>query len=227
MATKTGRPERREQPLSRDSIVSAAVALLDDSGEGGLTFRALSERLATGPGAIYWHISGKGELLAAATEAVIGDTVRAGRTDATPREAVRALALAVFDAIDVHPWLGTQLNVNPLRPPMLEFFESIGRQVRALGVRPSAEFTAASALLNYILGVGGQNAANPRALGPGANRGEFLGAVSAAWAGLDPDEYPFTRSAAGRLREHDDREEFLAGLDLVLAGITSQLVPPE
>jgi hypothetical protein len=57
-------------------------------------------------------------------------------------------------------------------------------------------------------------------------RTEFLGAVSAAWAGLDPDEYAFTRSAADRLREHDDRAEFLAGLDLILAGITTQLVPP-
>jgi AcrR family transcriptional regulator len=226
MATKTRRPERREEPLSRGRIVRAAVELLDDSGENGLTFRALAERLATGPGAIYWHISGKDELLGAATEAVIADAISASSADATPQEAVRALALGVFDAIDVHPWLGTQLAINPLRPPMLQVFESIGRQVRALGVSPSAEFTAASALWNYILGVGEQNAANARAFGPGADRTKFLGAVSAAWANLDPDEYPFTRSAADRLREHDDRAEFLAGLDLVLAGITTQLVPP-
>lgn len=49
-------------------------------------------------------------------------------------------------------------------------------------------FTAASALLNYILGVGGQNAANARAHRPDTNRTEFLGTVSAAWANLDPDD---------------------------------------
>jgi AcrR family transcriptional regulator len=227
MAAKTRRPERREEPLSRGSIVHAAVELLDNAGESGLTFRALSERLATGPGAIYWHISGKGELLGAATEAVIADAISAGSTDATPQETVRTLALGVFDAIEVHPWLGTQLALNPLRSPMLQIFESIGRQVRALGVPPSAEFTAASALWNYILGVGGQNAANARAVDPGLKRAEFLGAAAAAWAELDPGEYPFTRSAAGRLREHDDRDEFLAGLDLILAGITTQLVHPK
>jgi hypothetical protein len=48
----------------------------------------------------------------------------------------------------------------------------------------------------------------------------------AEWARLDPDEHAFLRSAADRLRDHDDRAEFLAGLDLVLAGITTQLVPP-
>ena len=227
MATKARRPDRREEPLTRERIVSAAVELLDQAGEGGLTFRALAERLATGPGAIYWHVSGKGDLLGAAAQAVIDDAVRAGGDgDATPQDAVRALALRVFDAIDVHPWLGTQLSVNPLRSPMLWFFESLGRQVRALGVPPGAEFTAVSALLNYILGVAGQNAANARAHEPGVERDEFLATVAAGWADLDPDDYAFTRSAAGRLREHDDRAEFLAGLDLILAGIAAQLVPP-
>jgi hypothetical protein len=35
--------------------------------------------------------------------------------------------------------------------------------------------------------------------------------------------YPFTRSVAAQLRAHDDREEFLAGIDLILAGITASL----
>ena len=225
MATRA----RREGPLSREQIVAAAIKLLDDAGESGLTFRVLAERLATGPGAIYWHISGKRELLAAAMEAVITGAIAAGPAgpaDRTPQDALRALGLGIWDAIDAHPWLGTQLAINPSRTPALQFFESIGRQVRALGVPPRAEFTAASALLNYILGVAGQNAINGRAVGPDVKRSEFLGAAAATWADLDPDEYPFTRSTADRLREHDDREEFLAGLDLVLAGITTRLIPP-
>jgi AcrR family transcriptional regulator len=226
MAIKTRRPERREEPLTRQQIVGETVELLDEAGANGLTFRALAERLATGPGAIYWHISGKDELLAAASEAVIDGAIPVAAPGTAPGEAVRALALALFDAIDAHPWLGTQLAINPVRSPMLRFFESLGRQVRALGVPPSAEFTAASALLSYILGVAGQNAANARAVSPDTVRSEFLGAVASVWAELDPDEYAFTRSAADRLRDHDDRAEFLAGIDLILAGITSQLVQP-
>src|SRR5579875_2397253 len=138
MATTTRRPERREQPLSRDQIVRAAVELLDDSGENGLTFRTLAGRLATGPGAIYWHISGKGELLGAAAEAVIAGVIPAAGAGAapqnalpkapqqapreTPQEALRALALGLFDAIEAHPWLGTQLVVNPRQSPMLRIF---------------------------------------------------------------------------------------------------------
>jgi hypothetical protein len=45
--------------------------------------------------------------------------------------------------------------------------------------------------------------------------------VATRWSQLDPHEYPFTRSIAGQLRGHDDRVDFLAGIDLILRGIDS------
>ena len=69
--------QRREESLSRDRIIEASIELLDSSGEGGLTFRILSERLATGPGAIYWHIANKSDLLTAACDAVVARTMEA------------------------------------------------------------------------------------------------------------------------------------------------------
>jgi len=75
--------------------------------------------------------------------------------------------------------------------------------------------------VNYILGAAGQNAANARAGARHTDRGAFLDAVSTSWVTLDPDAYPFTRAVAGQLRDHDDREQFLAGLDLMLTGITA------
>lgn len=223
MATKARRAERREEPLSRERIVEAAIELLDAAGEGGLTFRVLAERLATGPGAIYWHVAGKDELLGAATDAVIAGAVPAGTADATPRETIHILALGVFDAIEAHPWVGTQLSRAPGQS-MLRVFEHIGRQVQALGVPDAARFTAWSALLNYILGVGGQNAADGRAhqaRQPDTSRTDFLDAAATAWADLDPGEYAFLRSIADQLRVHDDRTEFVAGIDLILTGITA------
>jgi len=51
------------------------------------------------------------------------------------------------------------------------------------------------------------------------DRSKFLAAVSTAWSGLDAEEYPFTRSVAGPFRAHNDRTDFLAGIDLILKGI--------
>src|SRR6202789_1772358 len=110
MVKKALRSPRREESLSRDRIIEASIELLDSSGESGLTFRALSERLATGPGAIYWHIANKGDLMTAACDAIIARTMNAplasGARGATPQASIRLLALALFDAIAANPWVG-------------------------------------------------------------------------------------------------------------------------
>ncbi len=49
--------------------------------------------------------------------------------------------------------------------------------------------------------------------------------MSTARDALDPDNYPSTRAVADQMREHDDREQFLAGIDLVLTGITTLHLP--
>jgi AcrR family transcriptional regulator len=219
MATRTQRAERRTDALSKERIVAAAIEILDTDGENALTFRALTARLATGSGAIYWHVANKSDLLAATTNDVIAGVMTDVVPGAEPREQIRAIALGVFDAIDAHPWVGTQLSREPWRFAMLQIFEGIGGQLEALGVPERAQFDSASALVNYVLGVAGQNAANARLDTPEPDRSAFLAAVAARWAQLDPAEYPFLRQVATQLREHDDREQFLAGIDLILAGI--------
>jgi AcrR family transcriptional regulator len=221
MATKARRTERRTDALSKERIVEAAIEILDTRGESALTFRALTARLATGAGAIYWHVANKNELLAATTNEVIASVMTEVVTDAEPREAIRALALGVFDAIDAHPWVGTQLSREPWQSAMLQVFEGIGGQLQALGLPEGAEFDCASALVNYVLGVAGQNAANARLHTGETDRSTFLANVAARWAQLDPAQYPFVRQVATQLRDHDDREQFLAGIDLIVAGIGS------
>ncbi len=141
--------------------------------------------------------------------------------DAEPREAIRTIALGVFDAIDAHPWVGTQLAREPWQSAVLQIFEGIGEQLQALGVPGRAQFDCASAILNYILGLAGQYAAGARLLPGETDRSAFLATVAARWAQRDPAEYPFVHKMAAQLAEHDDREQFLAGIDLILAGITT------
>jgi AcrR family transcriptional regulator len=227
VAPRTGRSLRRTEALSRERIVTTAVALLDATGEGGLTFRALTERLATGPGAIYWHVANKSELLVAATDAVVAAALAvepAASPDSSPQDRIRAVAVGLFDTIQAHPWVAAQLSVSSYQSRTPRILESIGRQVRALGVPENRQYTAASVLVEYILGAAGQNAANAATastFGPDVDRPAFLAAVSNEWAALDPDDYPFTRSVADQMRRHDDRAEFLTGITLVLAGITA------
>jgi AcrR family transcriptional regulator len=221
MVKKAPRSQRREESLSRDRIIEASIELLDRSGEGGLTFRALSERLATGPGAIYWHIADKSDLLGAACDAVVARTMNE-TVVTTPETTIRAVALGLFDVIDAHPWVGSALTSSPALSPIVRILERIGQQVRALGVPDKQLWASVGALMAYILGVSRQNAANGQlARTQGLDRSEFLEAVSTAWSQLDPKEYPFARSVARQMRDHDDRMDYLAGINLILSGIKS------
>ncbi|MDL5158862.1 TetR/AcrR family transcriptional regulator [Actinomycetospora termitidis] len=226
MATRT----RRSDALSRERIVDAAVEVLDASGESGLTFRVLTERLATGAGAIYWHVANRDELLGAATDGVVAAALADRPSAGSPEEELRAVGLRLFDAIDDHPWLGTQLGVqmsrSPTGPTTPRLVEAFGRPIRDLGVPEPAWFTATTTVLSYVLGAAGQNAVNGRAGGGGLGRAEFLDATAAAWEALDEDGYPFVRRVARQMRGHDDQEQFLAGLDLVVGGIRAAH-PPE
>lgn len=219
MTAKAQRADRRTDALSKERIVEAAIDILDTEGENALTFRALSARLATGSGAIYWHVANKSELLAAATDDVIDRVLTDVASGAQPRDAIRTIALGVFDALDAHPWVGTQLTREPWRSAPARIFEGLGGQVLALGVPKAAQYDVAAALLHYVLGVAGQNAANARVDVGFTDRTTFLTAVADRWRQLDPANYPFLHQVATQLPEHDDRAQYLAGIDLILAGI--------
>jgi AcrR family transcriptional regulator len=223
VVTKAKRAQRRTDALSKERIIETAIEILDAEGESALTFRALAARLTTGSGAIYWHVANKDDLLAAAASDVIARVVTDVSDGTEPREAVRRIALGVYDAIEAHPWVGTQLSREPWQFAVLRIFEAVGRQLQALGVPEPAQFDCASALVNYVLGLAGHRAAAARLLAPDTDRTAFLTAAAARWAQLDPAQYPFMRQVAAQLPGHDDREQFLAGIDLILSGIGEKL----
>lgn len=159
-------------------IVQAATEILDAEGEDGLTLRALTVRLSTGYGAIYRRVADRNDLLAAATDHVIARVVTDLVAGAEPRQALRALALSLFDAIDAHPRVGGQLTREPWRPALLNVYEGVSGRLQALGVPERAVPDSAGVLVNYILGVAGQNTANARALAHGTtDRSAFLTGV--------------------------------------------------
>ena len=57
--------------LHREDVIRAAVELLDEVGLDRLTTRALTNRLGVQPGALYWHVRSKGELLTAIADEIM------------------------------------------------------------------------------------------------------------------------------------------------------------
>jgi len=220
MATTATRRPRRADALSRERIVEAAIEILDRNGEQALTVRALTSHLSTGRGAIYYHVSGMDDLLAAAADSVIRAATEQAAGDGDPNSAIRSLSLGIFDAIDAHPWVGSQLAREPLQPAVLRIWKSIGVQLQGLGVAGSAASDAGAALANYIFGSAAQFAAGARRTRNRAERQRYLDALAAAWT--EQDAHQVVREAASELRDHDDRDQFLAGVDIFLTGIATR-----
>jgi AcrR family transcriptional regulator len=214
--------KRRQVSLTRTQIVESAIALLDAAGEPGLTFQALAKSLSTGAGAIYWHVENRDDLLAAACDTIVGQALSKVVDSVERKDTIKNVALAVFDAMDEHPWIGSVMNRASAQMPVVRIIERVGAQIVNIGVPKAQRWLVVSALLNYILGVAGQNAANAQFGHPNQlNRSAFLNAAADNWMRLESNEFPIARSLIESLRDHDDRADFIAGLDLILNGIHS------
>ncbi|MCF8601944.1 TetR/AcrR family transcriptional regulator C-terminal domain-containing protein [Gordonia sp. HY442] len=224
----TPRRGRRRASHSMDTVIGETIALLDESGEAALTFRALAARLGGGVASIYWYVDNKDELLDRATDHILGDVV--DRTDAftdtdDPIADLRAIAIALFDAVVERPWLGRYLmRDNGTQPNGMHMYEALGRQVMRLGLNPRETFHGVSAVLGFVIGTAtdlGQQV--PAEVRDGTVSGEELIARAADdWRSLDPDEHPFVHYVVDEFATHDDADQFRAGLDLVLAGLRLQ-----
>jgi AcrR family transcriptional regulator len=93
----------RKDNLSRDELVDATLALIDDVGIDAVTMRLLASKLGTSPMAPYSHVPNKQALLELAAD-VIYERVIAPETSLDPWERVRALFEAILDVSDLYPW---------------------------------------------------------------------------------------------------------------------------
>lgn len=220
-------PGRKRASLSLEAVLSEAVALLDEAGAQGLTFRALAGRLGGGVGSIYWYVSSRDELLDRAADHVMAEVLQAieGLDGDDPIDVLRAMGTTMFDAIVDRPWLGAYvMRDTGVQEHSLEVYEKIGEQVMRLGLTPRQSFHAASAIVGFVLGTAadmGQELPEELVSGQVAPQ-EYMARVVTQWRNLDPERYPFIHHILDEFDGHEDADQFRAGLDLLLAGLRQQ-----
>ncbi|GAA1366542.1 TetR/AcrR family transcriptional regulator [Streptomyces beijiangensis] len=216
-----------------EAVLTAAVGLLDEAGESALTFRALAARLGTGVGSIYWYVASKDELYDRATDHVLGAvlaTVEGLPDSDDPIDDLRGMAVTLFDAIVDRPWLATYFMRNTdVQENSLRLYEKLGQQTLRLDLTPRQRFHAVSAIVGVVVGTAADLGQEPpeEVLDGTVGRDEFLGRYARAWRALDPEEFPFVHEIVDEFDGHEDKDQFLAGLELTLAGLRLQAgVPP-
>lgn len=216
-----GGPRGRRATHSLEAVVEGAVALLDESNGAALTFRGLAARLGTGVGSIYWYVASRDELLARASDEVVGEVLRS--TDAMDGDAyenLRELSIALYETMLAHPWVPNYLLRNAtVQPNSLAMYERFGQQVQRLALTTRQRFDATSALLRFVLGAGAEIQADRFEAEPSA---EDLHTYANQWRSLDPEQFPFVHEIADEFEVHKDVDQFMAGVDLILTGIAAQ-----
>lgn len=213
---RDARPRREGPPLSRERIVSEAVALLDDEGIDRLTMRRLAERLGTGSTTLYWHVKTKDDVLDLALDTVFGQAQLPDAPSGDWRTDVTTLVGEWRAAILRHPWTASLLGRPLMGPNVLERTEFLhAALVRAALTGP--ELTAAAyGVANYVIG---------------------STMMQTAWQGRDEaaarqaaddhlrqrsDRYP-TLAEHGHVSGNDWDATFTHGLSYLLDGIAARL----
>ncbi|MFI9639426.1 TetR/AcrR family transcriptional regulator C-terminal domain-containing protein [Micromonospora sp. NPDC051925] len=202
---------RRATPLTRERIVAAAVALLDQQGVDGLTMRRLAERLAVTSTALYWHVATKEDVLDLAVDQIFGEVpLPVAGTDW--RDDVRTLTSGWRAAMLRHPWAPSLIGRPMLGPHVLartEFLQSALVRAGFAGVHLAV---VTRLVANYVIGAALTEATWHRTSDPEVRAEARRHLVANAAA------YP-TLTASGHLDDGQwsDDDLFARGLDAILA----------
>ena len=120
------RPRGRPAPgsgVSRDEILDAALALLDEGGGQGLTMRALARRLGVTAMSFYRHVGDHAGLLRALSDRVYAAVLDQPAGEQGAAEAIRGLLTRYHHAVASHPQLTLAIFATP------EAFSGVTRHI--------------------------------------------------------------------------------------------------
>lgn len=128
--------DERQQGLTRERLVGAALDLIGEEGLEGLSMRALADRLEVKAASLYWHVRDRRELLELLAESIL-DTVRPARVRSPWRPAVLAAAAALGDRIAAQKDSNRVLLEVPDSLAGSATYAELKDRLQAAGLRPA------------------------------------------------------------------------------------------
>lgn len=215
-----GDEESSRRALTRERVVTEALAVVNTDGAQALSMRALARRLGVVPGALYRHVRNKEQLYDLILDAVLAEVDC--RTDpALPWIAqVATLSHRLRAVLESHPGIAALLKTrDPVSPASLALAEAFLAPLHAAGLSGHQSALAFRLIYDYTLGFALADPASPaeQRLRDSAARQQ----LHAFLRSLPASSFP-TLAAHGTYAWADDREQrFTSGLDTVICGLQS------
>ena len=222
-AATQSNPHQKREPLSRERVLSAAVAVADAEGFGSLTIRSLARRLDVQPMAIYYYVANKGEILDGILDLVFGE-IELPSADGDWQTRLARSAHSARSVLRRHPWAIVLMQSGTAPgPATLRHHNAIIGAFRDAGLSVKMTAHAYALLDSFIYGFALSEAALP-INGPGT-----VAEVAESMMQKQPlDDYPHLAEFAAEhilQPDYDFGSEFQFGLDLILDGLARSIPP--
>jgi AcrR family transcriptional regulator len=219
--------EARRRALTRERVVTEALAVISADGAGALSMRALASRLGVVPGALYRHVRGKDQLCDLVVDGVLAEVDCQVNDVLGWTEQVTVLAHRLRAVLEGHPGIAGLLKTrDPLGPHSLALAEAFLAPLRAAGLPGPQTALAFCLIYDYTIGfaLSDRTTVNEQRVHDTHTRHQ----LHAFFRSLPADRFP-ALAALGEYIWADNRDQrFTTGLDTLISGLqaTRHIDPP-
>jgi AcrR family transcriptional regulator len=214
----TDNQDRRPR-LTRERVVTEALAAIAEDGIQALTMRSLAARLGVVPGAVYHHVRNKQQLQDLVLDNVLAEVDVHLDSSLGWTGQLKVLAHRLRQVLEDHPGVAGILKTrDPLGPHSLALAEAFLEPLQAAGFGDRQAGLAFFLLVDYTIGFAVSDTStsvNEQRVHDPATRTQ----LHQFFRSLPPDQFP----ALVALGEHiwiDNRDErFTAGLHVLVDGL--------
>jgi AcrR family transcriptional regulator len=221
-SSRRAKPPARP-PLSRETIVDAAMRILGSHGIDGLSMRRVADALGTGPASLYAHVSGKEELLELMLDRLAGGIAVPDPDPDRWREQVKECVRAIYREFVAHPGLAAaNLGKIPTGPGTMATMDRFLGLLRAGGLPDRVVAYAADILPLYATAYAFEQGIYAERM-TAEEGARYLDEIAAYFAALPAERFPNITALREDLfagGEGDERFEF--GLEMLVAGLAAQ-----
>ena len=218
---KQKRGSAAREPLDRDRVLRAAIALADEGGLDSLTMRKLGEALGVEAMSLYYHVAKKDDILDEIVDLIFSEIGLPSGGDW--KEGMRRRAFSARAVFNRHPWaIGLVETRSSPGPASLRHHDAVIGSLRRGGFSNELAAHAYFLLDSFIYGFVLQEVALP------VKTEEQVRVTAEATLQRMADDYPHL---AELTREHvlqpgyDFGQHFAFGLELILDSLQQLLDP--
>ncbi|WP_214409627.1 TetR/AcrR family transcriptional regulator C-terminal domain-containing protein [Sphaerisporangium fuscum] len=211
---------RRREPLNREKVLDAALALAGEHGLEGLSMRRLAKSLGVEAMSLYNHVSNKADILDGLAERVFAQVEPADPALPWP-ERVRGVASRMYRVMSRYPVVVRALvtdQANPTSVTALQAFDGLVGALYAAGF-PDDDARRALGAVNSLV-FGSLLLSTSGFTGDSHSEGGHQDAERYLRR-VDPERLPHFSRLLPVMPQADPEEDFERALDMLIAGLVA------